>query len=275
MSKTICSVDGCESVSMARGWCRKHYNYWYYHQSTDFLLVGHGTCVVCGVVTSRKAAGPIPKYCSAECRHSFYKENKNAAYSERYKRKRREENAARLAAMVKVCPICGTKFTPDCSSLQMYCSGYCQRKASRDNSSTLCSVEGCNRSIRARGWCSMHYHRWRRESGLENDENWNDRRRAAHHEREALKRGSDCESFSPREVFERDGWMCGICGDLVDPDLKWPDTASASLDHIVPLSKGGPHSRGNTRCSHLHCNTSRGNAYDGGIVEEQLSLLVA
>ena len=28
---------------------------------------------------------------------------------------------------------------------------------------TVCSVEGCNRTdIKGHGWCSMHYHRWRR-----------------------------------------------------------------------------------------------------------------
>lgn len=26
----------------------------------------------------------------------------------------------------------------------------------------LCSVEGCNRPVRARGWCGPHYHRWQR-----------------------------------------------------------------------------------------------------------------
>lgn len=24
-----------------------------------------------------------------------------------------------------------------------------------------CSVEGCDKSLQARGWCSMHYYRWR------------------------------------------------------------------------------------------------------------------
>ena len=34
---------------------------------------------------------------------------------------------------------------------------------------------------------------------------------------------------------------------------------SVSLDHIVPLSLLGPHSRANTRAAHLSCNVARGN----------------
>jgi len=29
-------------------------------------------------------------------------------------------------------------------------------------SKATCSVEGCTATIQARGWCSRHYHRWRR-----------------------------------------------------------------------------------------------------------------
>lgn len=32
-SKTACSVDGCDRVSVGRGWCRVHYNRWHRHGS--------------------------------------------------------------------------------------------------------------------------------------------------------------------------------------------------------------------------------------------------
>jgi hypothetical protein len=67
-------------------------------------------------------------------------------------------------------------------------------------------------------------------------------------------------------VFIRDEWTCGICGGPVDPSLKWPDRMSASLDHIVPLSKGGAHVMENVRCTHLTCNVSRGNRMDISLV---------
>jgi 5-methylcytosine-specific restriction endonuclease McrA len=34
---------------------------------------------------------------------------------------------------------------------------------------------------------------------------------------------------------------------------------SATLDHVVPISVGGEHTRENVRCAHLRCNARRGN----------------
>lgn len=82
---------------------------------------------------------------------------------------------------------------------------------------------------------------------------------AADQARRARKLGADAEVFSSTEVFERDAWVCGICSQPVDQALRYPDPMSASLDHVVPLSKGGAHTRDNTRCSHLSCNVRRGN----------------
>jgi 5-methylcytosine-specific restriction endonuclease McrA len=71
------------------------------------------------------------------------------------------------------------------------------------------------------------------------------------------------EKFSPKSIFIRDGWQCGICRKPVSRRAKWPDPASASLDHIKPLSEGGEHSSANAQCSHLRCN-SRKQAGAGG-----------
>lgn len=68
--------------------------------------------------------------------------------------------------------------------------------------------------------------------------------------------------FSPVErlaIFERDGWTCWLCSDFVDPNLRYPNPMSASLDHVVPISLDGPHTEENARCAHLLCNARRGN----------------
>lgn len=59
-------------------------------------------------------------------------------------------------------------------------------------------------------------------------------------------------------IFERDGWCCGICHDPVDPDAEPRSPWSASVDHIVPRSRGGDESLGNLRLAHLQCNIVRG-----------------
>lgn len=49
--------------------------------------------------------------------------------------------------------------------------------------------------------------------------------------------------------------VCGICGRPVDFDKKFPDPYSATIDHIVPVQKGGdPASLENLQLAHLQCN---------------------
>jgi hypothetical protein len=79
--------------------------------------------------------------------------------------------------------------------------------------------------------------------------------KAAKHRRKVRITGNGpVESFKDREIFERDNWVCGLCGEPVDPDLRHPDPQSASLDHRKPIVKGGGHTRANVQLAHLRCN---------------------
>jgi len=75
--------------------------------------------------------------------------------------------------------------------------------------------------------------------------------------RRARQMGLPYEVFSAEEIFERDGWVCQLCTEPVDPLVRWPDSSSASLDHRIPVSKGGHHTRVNVQLSHLGCNVSK------------------
>ena len=59
-------------------------------------------------------------------------------------------------------------------------------------------------------------------------------------------------------VFERDGWECHICGDPISKEAVWPSPESVSLDHVIPLSKGGAHSYDNCKAAHWGCNSAKG-----------------
>ncbi|MFZ3592328.1 HNH endonuclease [Streptomyces sp. BH104] len=72
-------------------------------------------------------------------------------------------------------------------------------------------------------------------------------------------RAVGCERFTHEEIFNRDSWVCGLCGALVDEALSWPDPQSPSLDHIVPLSRAGIHARANVQLAHLVCNLRKNN----------------
>lgn len=60
-------------------------------------------------------------------------------------------------------------------------------------------------------------------------------------------------------AFERAGGKCQICGDPVDLDLQTPKRLKATLDHIVPVSRGGGDERANLQLAHFGCNSRKGN----------------
>ena len=51
---------------------------------------------------------------------------------------------------------------------------------------------------------------------------------------------------------------CGICGKPVDFDVKYPNPMSASIDHIIPINKGGhPSDIENLQLVHFTCNRAK------------------
>ena len=76
--------------------------------------------------------------------------------------------------------------------------------------------------------------------------------------RRARLNGLPRERFDPLEVLERDGWKCHLCGRATPKRLRGTTKANApELDHIVPLSRGGPHTRQNTACACRRCNLKK------------------
>lgn len=59
--------------------------------------------------------------------------------------------------------------------------------------------------------------------------------------------------FNHRDVFARDNYTCRLCGEPVDMDSEDP-ALQPTLDHIVPLSKGGQHAWSNVQLAHHICN---------------------
>ena len=74
--------------------------------------------------------------------------------------------------------------------------------------------------------------------------------------RNALKRGVSVETVRLADVIERDRGQCHLCGRKVT-------AATASMDHVVPLSRGGAHALGNVRLAHSRCNRQRSNRGPG------------
>lgn len=78
------------------------------------------------------------------------------------------------------------------------------------------------------------------------------------HNRRARKYGVGYEKVTLAELWERDNGICWLCEEPVDPALRHPDPMSVSMDHIVPLVKGGVHAAHNVAIAHLVCNLRKG-----------------
>lgn len=90
------------------------------------------------------------------------------------------------------------------------------------------------------------------------------RRNDDHIRRAREMNASIIEKFDPKEIFERDGWICQLCGCKTRPDYKNTNhSLYPNLDHIIPLSKNGAHSRFNTQCSCHQCNMEKSNKIIG------------
>lgn len=79
---------------------------------------------------------------------------------------------------------------------------------------------------------------------------YNRKRRAA-----KLGAATTTERIDLTDIARRDRYRCGICGCKVDMATQYPDPQSPSLDHVVPLARGGEHTRANTQLAHFLCNS--------------------
>lgn len=129
-----------------------------------------------------------------------------------------------------------------------------------DSETEKCGKDNCDRPLRAKGLCNMHYKAVLRAEGRIKPSVWDDRRKNNYHARRARK----ASSAVPGEVvtidflMDRDDCVCGICGLHVDRSEEYPSPLSPSIDHVIPLARGGAHSLSNCQPAHLSCNVSKG-----------------
>jgi len=260
MNDLTCSAGDCDSPVHVkkRALCKRHYNRLFYTGATE-IPEPPKACVGCGgKIRPAKDVGTKPKYCSQECRRvtNYRKRVESGGYDVQLE-KMREKRAMRVLP-VHTCVECGGNWSST-HRRSKFCSSRCLNKYTDRNNPLRCAESDCERGVRAKGLCSMHWRRKARAEGRESNAQWDERRKANYHKRRAQKLGTQVEDLRPIDIYERDIWMCGLCSTPVDPDCSWPDPMSPSLDHIQPLSLGGTHTYENVQLAHLVCNVSKGN----------------
>ena len=192
------------------------------------------TCQHCEATFVGTAAA---RYCSSLCKG-------RAAYEKRHRTPGRYARGCR-------CTDCTRRVSNDHR-------GYMRLRRALSPTHLQCRAEGCERTRQNDGLCGMHHRRKQKAEGTwkpSPSDAWdNPRRIAGYKRRKALTRGNltDGERFTVHELIARDGRDCGICGAAI-PNVAYPDPQSPSIDHIVPLSRGGEHTLNNAR-AHLICN---------------------
>ena len=65
------------------------------------------------------------------------------------------------------------------------------------------------------------------------------------------------EFFTSLEIYERDGWTCQLCGKKTLRREGVPHPLAPTIDHIIPIARGGSHTRINVQCAHFQCNVRK------------------
>lgn len=238
------------------------------------------TCEECGVgfqVERRSHTAKPARFCTEKCRAREYwgREPRKRVITAEQRERMNAHGRMRRAEKVAQMKADGTyRYCANCGGDMRQNATYCMEPPCREVAAEAERLR-INASNRA------YQRRYKERTGLSNAQRYRDRDynknynyrerypdRAKHYDHVRRARMANCEreSFPDSLIFERDEWVCGICSESVDRSLKYPDPKSASLDHIIPLSKGGGHTMGNVQLAHLGCNCRKHDKLPGELV---------
>lgn len=199
-------------------------------------------CPECGTAFLQNPIGAPRKYCADKCKQRV----SNRAARRRWK--------PLANPTTKRCAHCDTPFIAR-SRDRIYCyNEYCKYAAYRERKEAgaqplivehAVSCDGCGKKFVGKHptarWCSKYCANkyWGRVRS---------RRRYA---------ADGSALYVDREVFERDNWTCYLCNLPVDPELDRLHEFGATIDHIVPLSRGGLDELSNVALAHWSCNRTK------------------
>lgn len=177
----------------------------------------------------------------------------------------------------------------DCDELAIYRSGlvFCNTECCQDWIATLvedidpdtCRVRLCDAPPAAGGICLPHINKEREgrflnhalpcvictlpfvpanSEGTCSDECRVEAKRLLNYRRRAREADAFVEDVIRSQIYERDDFICQLCGIEIDMTLEFPDRMSPTIDHIVPLAKNGTHEPSNVQAAHFVCNVRKG-----------------
>lgn len=288
MAERICSVEDCERPHYGKSWCQLHYNRMRNAGSLELAPKSPKFCRIdgcgaelkppygrglCSLHYQRWRVHGDPEYvtprplrigvepCEVEgCEKVIQARGLCAAHWSRWKRHGSPTGRVR-AEVVNGCRIC-----PRCEvdvPLDEWGKGYCRACIS----AIAAERRAANPTPPKRDIPRLCAHCGEWFMGNKKNRRYctpacrvADRRRQLREQndiRRARERAVEYEEVDRATVYRRDNYQCGICGGAIDPQLAWPDPGCASLDHVIPVSRGGSHTYANVQASHLDCNVRK------------------
>lgn len=202
-------------------------------------------CLVCGVAIQQVGAGRPRKTCSTKC-----------------KNKRDQATKPKAPTTKRNCEICQTQFET-ARKYQRTCSKQCSYDRVKIESRRKWELAKASKppvKIVSCKWCEqplevstsfrgvIKYHDYCKKPARQAQY------RVKSIRRQGIKKGN---VISHDKVAERDGHNCYLCGQKVDMSLPRTSRYGATLDHVIPLSKGGTDTMDNVKLAHWICNIQK------------------
>jgi 5-methylcytosine-specific restriction endonuclease McrA len=206
-------------------------------------------CEYCGVVFDFPVLSGRPRlYCSVECR----RQADNL--------KHRLKNEARRVFYLRACGDCGAEFVTS-HSKQVFCSKECRLKKSMERSLEKYHASRPKLKRWECKWCGedMVFPSSYTGTRAYHPECRKQSRRVENRKKSAKRRGAAVrgERVTHEQIAERDSYTCYLCGDAVDMTISRTSRWGATLDHVIPVSKGGTDSEDNLKLAHWICNNRK------------------
>jgi len=185
-------------------------------------------------------------------------DDRRRAVAPRLERRRQRALSTMRPMPIRRCELCDRAFTARTS--RRFCTARCGNRASHGLPAAAFVPEE-----RMCDWCGDAFtarfrsHRFCRLDCTT---------RASRARRRARKRGADgrIEDVSFGEVWGRDSGLCWLCSEPIDVQAAVPDDLAGTMDHVIPLSRGGGHTFENVRLAHFICNSRRGDRVEAELV---------
>lgn len=214
------------------------------------------TCLHCEKRFIKKKNPNKGMYCSRDCAFARRKARSRPKPPRCVRVARPPARTNRLGRQVQ-CETCGSGFIKEQSN-QRYCRLECRPTFRPAWIRELCNCLRCgvafNPLIRRQRYCAKRCSQLAHNKIYRQTERG--RARVAEHKRRRQEQlvETEIERINPLDVFERDNWTCWLCRLPVDRTQQHPEPLAPTVDHVIPISRGGPHTMGNVRCAHSRCN---------------------